>query len=343
MASAEWRIFVGREAYGRAVRQMWATRSLANAGGMTTKARAWAGYAGFGWSLLYLFVAHFPSLIVGRWWLLPIDPQGDPPVFQLRIIESGVCMLLIGCALTSLALVRPWGRVFPRWMLLGVAWVGCAVGVLHWLIWTAESVRRLLGIDHVPTPAGVSDQVFQHYVTTYDLINTFALEPWFLGMGLFLGIAAVQNIRRRQAAVPPPGWLTVNGWPEYVAGGWAALTVVVHTMWAAGSRVGIDLGPYAPADQQAAIAGLWPYHVSFGLLVTVLGGLVAVMIMRPVSRPYAVALRGAAGLLTLGGLLVVLVGIMSFNPWMFGLYGPWLMAGGILADLSWWAGRRAAR
>jgi hypothetical protein len=101
-------------------------------------------------------------------------------------------LVLIGAAVFSLALVQRWGRRLPRGVLLGTAWVGAVVAILHWV---AFSVQILLNMT------GVTDGE----VTTFHRWNLFVLEPWFLGMGVLLGVAAAQNSRdARAAAVDAP-------------------------------------------------------------------------------------------------------------------------------------------
>src|SRR5215217_6075192 len=49
--------------------------------------------------------------------------QGDPAVLWLAGVAG---VLKVAGAVLALALVRPWGRVVPRWLLLGVARAGAA-------------------------------------------------------------------------------------------------------------------------------------------------------------------------------------------------------------------------
>lgn len=300
---------------------------------MTTRTpRTWAGYAGFAWSTAYLLLAHLPLLI----WLdpilpYPVSPQEPMPETQQRVVEAGVCLLLIGTALTSLALVRPWGRIFPRWMLLGTAWVGAAIGVLHWVVWTAQSVLRLTGASVVPAPEGVSEPVWQAFVREYDIVNVLLYEPWFLGMGLFLGLGALQNIRLRRLGsqrlggeTPLPGWLTARGWPRYAGVLWAVVGVAAQTAWAAGATFGTTLGLPVPETHAELVHLVRPMFAAFAMVSAGAGVLCVVRA------------RGAglvSGILTLGGLVVVLLGIMIYDPWVFGFYGPALMGGGMLLEL----------
>lgn len=135
---------------------------------MDTK-RRWGGYAGFGWALAYIPIHIYWALggsaaFLGLTHLTP----------EFAIANWGASVVILGAALVSLALVRPWGRLLPRWALLGAAWIGAAAGILHWAAFTAVAVTRLSGPDWW---------------------NLLVFEPWFLLMGVFLIVAAVQSRR----------------------------------------------------------------------------------------------------------------------------------------------------
>jgi hypothetical protein len=160
-----------------------------------------------------------------------------------RQANWAACLVLVGAAALSLALVRPWGLRLPRWTLLGIAWIGAAFAILHWVAFSADTVLRLTGVADEP-------------VDTFDRWNLFVLEPWFLGMGVLLAVAARQFARR---------------WPRTSA-------------------------PGEPATPRT-LAG-----TAFVTLV-------------------------------LGGSFVVLVGVMAFNPWLYAVVGPALVAAGVLCHL----------
>ncbi len=91
---------------------------------------AWAGYAACAAALAYAL----PHL----WWGLgiPLAFPGDfsdaPSEPWLRALAFwGMGSLAVFGALFALALVRPWGRVFPRRLLLIPAWV-TSVGLTVW-------------------------------------------------------------------------------------------------------------------------------------------------------------------------------------------------------------------
>lgn len=146
----------------------------------TGPARAGAGVAGCAWALAYVPIHVYWALTGGVWPLSELpESLTDSRWRQANWAASAV---IIGAAALSLALVRPWGRRLPRPMLVGVAWVGAAFSVLHWVAFSAATVLNM---------AGVTDGA----VTSFDRYNLFVFEPWFLGMGILLAWAAVQNTR----------------------------------------------------------------------------------------------------------------------------------------------------
>jgi hypothetical protein len=304
--------------------------------------RNWAAYALIGWVLLYLGV-HLHAAITMNPWPLPQTPDALRDDATGRIVELGVCLVLVGAILTALALVRPWGRLLPRWMVLGIAWVGAAVGILHWAIWSVKGLRRVLGMVPLEMEPGVSRAEMVAYADRYDLVNLTFNEPWFLIVGVLFAVAAVQY-RRRERARPrtevaaPPAWMT-RAAVGLIAAAWATVTAVLHLSWAAGSTWGQRLGLAEPDNQEEFLANVRGWFLIVGLLALVTVP-VALALTRSFGQRYGNRLLRPAQVLSafflLGGLFIVLIGVMSFNAWIFAFYGPLLMAGGILLELSVW-------
>ncbi len=209
------------------------------------RAGSWAGYAGCAWALAYVPIHVYWALVGSPAPLGELPEALTEPAW--RQANWAASVVILGAAALSLALVRPWGRRLPGWLLLGIAWLGAAFAVLHWVAFSADTVLRLTG-------------VVDGSVTTFDRWNLFVLEPWFLGMGVLLALAAVQHARR---------WPRASTTPRTLAG-----TVFVT--------------------------------------------------------------------LVLGGSFVVLLGVMSFNPWMYVVVGPVVIAAGILLHVVTRRGRRPA-
>ncbi|WP_163509382.1 DUF3995 domain-containing protein [Fodinicola acaciae] len=168
--------------------------------------RRWGGYAGFWWALAYVPI-HVYWAFGGSAAFLGLTRS--TPEFALA--NWGACVVIVGAALVSLALVRDWGRLAPRWALQGTAWIGAVAGILHWAASTTVALTRLSGPDWW---------------------NLLVFEPWFLLMGIFLIVAAIQNLRlfprgERSGGVVPAtfllGGLIVVLWGVYTFNAWLFL------------------------------------------------------------------------------------------------------------------------
>lgn len=159
-------------------------------------ALSWAVHAGCAWALAYVPI-HLYWALTGRAWPTEELPE-ELTAPMWRQANWAACVVIVGAAVVALALVQPWGRRLPRSALIGVAWTGAVFAVLHWAAFSAVTVLDMVGVS-----GGT--------VTSFDRWNLFVFEPWFLGMGLLLAIAAQQNTRRHRgegvakAAVPRSG------------------------------------------------------------------------------------------------------------------------------------------
>jgi len=103
--------------------------------------------------------------------------DGDPVVLWL----AGTAGLLkVAGAVLALALVRPWGQVVPRRLLLGAAWAGSLVLVLYGALYVVGGALVLAGAVDVSGP--VDRTALWWHVAVWDL--------WFLVWGVLLGLAA---------------------------------------------------------------------------------------------------------------------------------------------------------
>jgi len=101
--------------------------------------------------------------------------------------DSGFIIILwvtgamkVGGGLLALALVRPWGRVFPRWLLLAAAW---AAGVFMVLYAGADlGVRGLMATGVLSTPASMRTTAARWHLLLWD--------PWWLLGGILFVAAA---------------------------------------------------------------------------------------------------------------------------------------------------------
>lgn len=217
-------------------------------------ARSRAATLGVAWALAYLPIHVYWAVNGGLW---PLDdlPAGLE-VTEWKQANWGASVIIVGAALICLALDRPWADVLPRRMVLGIAYVGAAFAILHWVVFSAESVLRIVGVVDQP-------------VTSFTRWNLFVFEPWFLGMGVLLALAA-----RHRARHPRP----------------------------------------AAASQSAAA---------------------------PASAGWRLA-GAVSAVLVLAGVVVILLGVMTFSVVTFVVLGPALMLAGLVLQLVIRQRRRAA-
>lgn len=308
---------------------------------MQRAARSWPAYAAVCWVAAYLSI-HLHAAFTGSSWPLPDPPAAVRDDEKARIVEAGVCLILVGAILTALALVRPWGRILPRWMLLGIAWVGCAIGVLHWLIWTIKGLLRVTGVTPLQPEPDIPWNELVAYSHRYDAVNLTVNEPWFLGVGILFGLAAIHYRRRTGHTAPSaPAWMTRTPLFGVLGAVWGLAGAVLQGAWALGVTTGQRLGLHEPDNQLEFLGHLRGYFAVMALLCLAAVPLMLLFALqrRAPERPAQIL----AGIFLLGGLFVVLIGVMSFNAWIFGFYGPALMAGGVLFEFAIWRHRAAAK
>ncbi|MFC5286659.1 DUF3995 domain-containing protein [Actinokineospora guangxiensis] len=300
-----------------------APRAEAPSGG---KARTWAGWAGMIWSLVYIP----PHLWVAFGGSADIMGIPDPGATE-KAANWGASVLCLGAALVSLALVKPWGRIAPRWLLLGIAWGAAVVALLHWGVLSVLIALKLSGVIAYEA----QDEYFTvEKLASIDRWNLFVFEPWFLGLGVFLIIGAVQSRRLAQQwksdSTPAlPGWMVATGWARALGLLGIAATLVMHVVWATGSR--FLLAPQANTGI-GRLNDWWVYDGAVALLC-----LPAAVLLHALGRPGAGpsgAAKAIAGTITMLGFLQVLWGVFTFDWWIYAVYGPLLTGVGLLFELT---------
>jgi hypothetical protein len=107
-----------------------------------------------------------------------ITSMAHDPVFIAALWGIGALKVLGG--LLALALVRPWGRVLPRWMLLIAAWGSGTLMVLYGgASWVQEGLM-VTGVIRIPAGLG----------HTAALWHTLLWDPWWLLGGILFVMAA---------------------------------------------------------------------------------------------------------------------------------------------------------
>jgi hypothetical protein len=151
-------------------------------------AGAWAGYAAFAWAAAYAIAVRGYQGLGGT---VGIAGTFEDPVGMRRAsLLAGIGILLVG--LGALALVRPWGLRVPGPLLLVPAVTGSAYVMAHALTAYVTKPLHALGVVELRFEGWATrDQTAQFL---WDLLF---YEPWFLGLGVLVGLAAVHDHRRR--------------------------------------------------------------------------------------------------------------------------------------------------
>src|SRR5215467_1956030 len=144
-------------------------------------------YAACGWAFV------FAALSV--YWALGGTALSDsisPTIVQLARahVPWVIAVLWISAILkvfsgfVALALVQPWGKMVPRWILLILAWGAGTLFFVHGGLFFAVGLLALSGAIHVSTP-----ETLLHWYT-------FLWGPWWLIGGILFPIAAWLYVRR---------------------------------------------------------------------------------------------------------------------------------------------------
>lgn len=137
---------------------------------------AWAAYAACGWALLFAALSFFWAA-GGRTGLHPLEYEVAPGD-AVWIINLGAGILKAGIGLLALALVQPWGRIFPRKLLRACVWVLGVGMALYGGLGLVSDVLHVTGIISDPE----NWKWFFWYLVLWD--------PWWI-VGGVLYITAV--------------------------------------------------------------------------------------------------------------------------------------------------------
>lgn len=115
-----------------------------------------------------------------------LEAMGRAASPALMVLVWGVGFAKVLAGLLALALVMPWGRVFPRWMMLAAGWGGATVLTLYGGVLVAV---QALVVGAIIVPSGPVDWNALRW-------HLFLWDPWFLLWGVLLGVAAWHYTRR---------------------------------------------------------------------------------------------------------------------------------------------------
>lgn len=159
----------------------------------------WAGYAACAWAAPYAIgVRGYQGLggTVGLPGVLE-DPAGG----RRASLLAGALILVAGMA--ALALVRPWGLRLTRRLVVIAALAGSVLAITHALIAYVTKPLHLLGV------IGLEFTGWKHLDETAAILwDLLFYEPWFLGLGALVTLAAPPSPRsggwqyERMAASP---------------------------------------------------------------------------------------------------------------------------------------------
>jgi hypothetical protein len=151
-----------------------------------------AAYAPFAWTLAFI-AFHVYWFMGGRFGLgdSPKPIPGPPSSVAGWILHFVVLAMFVAGVLVPLALVRPWGRNVPRWMLLTLAWIGSGVLSARGVAGIVDTLLRVTSV----LPGGLTglsnEQVFgQARPSAYILWSGSAIDAYFLLGGILFGVAA---------------------------------------------------------------------------------------------------------------------------------------------------------
>jgi hypothetical protein len=146
------------------------------------RSAAWTAYAACSWALLFAALSFFWAA-GGRTGLHPLELEVAPGNGVWIVINLGAGVLKVVIALITLALVQPWGWIFPRKLLRASAWL-LGVGMsLYGGLGLVSDVLHLTGV--IGDPA--NGKWFFWYLVLWD--------PWWV-LGGVLYLTAVWLARR---------------------------------------------------------------------------------------------------------------------------------------------------
>jgi hypothetical protein len=147
----------------------------------------WAGYAASAWAVAYAVGVRGYQGLGGT--LGIAGTFEDPEAMRRASLLAGAGILVVG--LGALAFVRPWGLRLPRWPLIGFALVGSAYSMAHALTAYVTKPLDLLGVIDMEFRGWAKRDEGAQFL--WDLLF---YEPWFLGLGLLVTLAALHHHRR---------------------------------------------------------------------------------------------------------------------------------------------------
>lgn len=147
----------------------------------------WVAYGACAWAFLFAALSFYWALggMVG------VDTAVSPAIARLArahdpLLFAGLwitALLKVFGGFVALALVQPWGRRVPSWLLLLLTWGGGTLAFVHGALYLVVGVLALSGAIQV----GMSGTTLYWY--------TFLWGPWWLLGGILFLLAAWFYVR----------------------------------------------------------------------------------------------------------------------------------------------------
>jgi len=157
-------------------------RSVTAAPTLHSGAVTWPAYAACAWAAVFAAMSFYwaaggtvGSNTIGD--IIRTPALARDPAFVAILWATGALKAI--AALLALALVRPWGRVIPRWALRTAGW---GTGLLLVLYGGANlAVRGLMAVGIIRTPASMHSTAARWHLLLWD--------PWWTLGGLLFAAA----------------------------------------------------------------------------------------------------------------------------------------------------------
>lgn len=160
-----------------------------------------AGYAALAWVVIFI-AWHVVWYLTGLTFPTSSHFHGSARVVYTVASIVTDLMWVIGCIL-PLALVRPWGRRIPRWMLLSAAWTATAVLAARGLSGLLDDLLRAFGSSRGLTGLTAAQTAGTTHITFWVQFSGVTTDVLFAAGAVAFGAAALAH--RRTAPSRPSG------------------------------------------------------------------------------------------------------------------------------------------
>ncbi|WP_161982462.1 DUF3995 domain-containing protein [Dictyobacter alpinus] len=145
-------------------------------------------YAAGAWAFLFALLSFFWAA-GGKTGLHEFEiEKPDAFLYATNLIAA---VLKVVAGLIALALVQPWGKRIPRWMLITSACVAGAIFILHGLYSILGDILVIVGVVPISEPTN----------SKWRLLDLYLWGPWWLLGGILFALVLWLTWRYRRARV----------------------------------------------------------------------------------------------------------------------------------------------